>query len=604
MLMTSASSDHPFILSATVDFPDDVRYGRYSIERLIEMMDRLKGMGVTRVYWLYYGDVDPESNWAGNIFPRMQYGQEAIDDFGEPIRAAVPLAHERGIELYGVLKPYNTGTSMSTPEGSPNYTGQGLQRIGGEVVDAIPFTLNHPYTRMKRRTAPDLEELESVPVTKIKLFKADDSPTRVGAENIEMWTSPDNYRYERKNLSFEASELVGPSPKEVIDYYGDVVTTRGAPVRTLTLEGLDLTDKYILVTTGVTEGEPDFINTAVGMIEVYGSGDSPLPIVVATRSGMGHTTRNFRNEGLDFDNGFGPQQFFLDVDNGADLPFEDRGNWWRQTSTGGVIAFARGVNKYIPAMPCEVYPEVRKLWDGWVDRIIDAGVDGLDIRVSHHGSLVNEPYEYGFNEPVVDEFVNRYGHTPTDSEEDIRLLSELRGEHFTDFIQETSGKVQTAGKKMQVHLHTEAFRDDACHGQMMGFPANIYFDWKRWLNDGMVDGITLRTSWFEALESPSEDQAFRARLSYRLDDPVVEDALETAKRLGIPAYLNRYVDRAIGIDEYVEDLETTFHDDRFAGFDVYEFAHLARPLPGGSRLEEYRGRIGRITEKAKELGLV
>ncbi len=602
--MTSSSGNQPFILSATVDFPDDVRYGRYNTDRLEEMMDRLKGMGVSRIYWLYYGDVDPGSNWAVNIFQRMQYGQDAIGAFGEPIKAAVPLAHKRGIELYGVLKPYNTGTSRSTPEGSPDYTGQGLQRIGGEVVDAIPFTVNHQNTRMKRRRTSDMEALQSAPITKIKLYKADDSPTRVGAENLEIWTSANNYQYQHQDFPLEVVESVEPSPKEVVDYYGDVVTAKGAPVRTLTLEGLNLTDKYVLVSTSITEGEPDFINTAVGMIEANGADGEPLPIVVATRSGMGHTTRNFRDEGLDFDNGFGPQQFFLDVENGAELPHKDRGNWWRQTSTGGAIAFARGVNEYIPATPCEVYPEVRELWDGWVDRILDAGVDGLDIRVSHHGSLVNEPYEYGFNEPVIEEFVKRHGYQPTDSEEDMSLLSKLRGEHFTDFIQDTSTKVRAKGKKMQVHLHTEAFRDDACHGQMMGFPANIYFDWKRWLNDGMVDGITLRTSWFEALESPSEDQAFRARLSYRLDDPVVEDALETAKNLGIPAYLNRYVDRAIGIDEYVEDLETTFHDDRFAGFDVYEFAHLARPVPDGSKLEEYRGRIGIITEKARELGLV
>ena len=441
-----------------------------------------------------------------------------------------------------------------------------------------------------------------MPVRRIKLFKADESPTRITAENLEIWTSSNNYGYQRKEVRFDVVEAVEPSRREVIDYYGDVVTAKGAPVRTLILEGLD--DMYILVTTGIGDGEPDFINTAVGMIEANGPEPDPLPIVVATRSGMGHNVRDFREDGLDFDNGFGLQQTFLDVDNGSALRYEDYGNWWRETANGGVIAFARGANEYLPATPCEMYPEVRKLWDGWVDGIIDAGVDGLDVRVSHHGGLVNEPYEYGFNEPVVEEFARRHGRTPSDSTEDTRLMSELRGEHFTEFMSETSKRVRGAGGKMQVHLHTEAFRDDACHGQMMGFPANIHFDWKRWLSDGLVDGITLRTSWFEALESPSEDQAYRARLSYRLDDPVVEDALDTAKRLGIPVYLNRYIDRAIGIDEYLEDVETTLHDDRFAGFDVYELAHLARPVPDGTRLEEYKGRIGRITEKAKELGLV
>ena len=77
-----------------------------------------------------------------------------------------------------------------------------------------------------------------------------------------------------------------------------------------------------------------------------------------------------------------------------------------------------------------------------------------------------------------------------------------------------------------------------------------------------------------------------------------------AVEYNIPTYLNRYVDRAIGIDEYLKDLETTFFDARFAGFDIYEFAHLARPVPDGSRLEEYRGRLGAISQKTRALGII
>ena len=51
----------PFLLSATVDFPDDLQHGVYTLELLDDAMDQLKGMGVRRVYWNYYGDVDPHS---------------------------------------------------------------------------------------------------------------------------------------------------------------------------------------------------------------------------------------------------------------------------------------------------------------------------------------------------------------------------------------------------------------------------------------------------------------------------------------------------------------------------------------------------------------
>ena len=58
----------PFMLSATVDFPDDVGFGLYNEALLDEMMSQIKSMGVKRIYWLYYGDVDPQSYWAGTMF--------------------------------------------------------------------------------------------------------------------------------------------------------------------------------------------------------------------------------------------------------------------------------------------------------------------------------------------------------------------------------------------------------------------------------------------------------------------------------------------------------------------------------------------------------
>ena len=58
----------PFVLTATVDFPDDVGRGAYTPELLDELMATFAGIGVKRIHWLYYGDIDPDSYWAGSIF--------------------------------------------------------------------------------------------------------------------------------------------------------------------------------------------------------------------------------------------------------------------------------------------------------------------------------------------------------------------------------------------------------------------------------------------------------------------------------------------------------------------------------------------------------
>ena len=70
------SRTSPFVLSATVDFPDDVGYGTYTPELLDRMMVQLKELGVTRVYWLYYGDVNQDSYGAGKMIEnaRGPYG--------------------------------------------------------------------------------------------------------------------------------------------------------------------------------------------------------------------------------------------------------------------------------------------------------------------------------------------------------------------------------------------------------------------------------------------------------------------------------------------------------------------------------------------------
>ena len=68
---------------------------------------------------------------------------------------------------------------------------------------------------------------------------------------------------------------------------------------------LDLTDRYIVITTDFRDRTGDFTNTALGMIEAYGLGPDPIPIVVATRSAMWHSPRDFRSYGMEFDSGFG-----------------------------------------------------------------------------------------------------------------------------------------------------------------------------------------------------------------------------------------------------------------------------------------------------------
>ena len=71
-------------------------------------------------------------------------------------------------------------------------------------------------------------------------------------------------------------------------------------------------------------------------------------------------------------------------------------------------------------------------------------------------------------------------------------------------MREASSITRNFGKKIQAHIHTEIFRDNPVPGQIMGCPVNIFFDYQKWIDEKLIDSITLRSSWFEALEDPPD----------------------------------------------------------------------------------------------------
>ena len=610
----------PFKLSMTVDFFGDGGRGLYTPRTLDLMMREARRMGVTRVYWQYLGDLERDRYGAGTDMlrtPWARYGPRTLAAIGEPLEAAVGAAHRRGLEIFGVLKPYHTGMSATFPQGSPESDpATPMRRIGGSLQCFNPFMERFPHTRIQRRPLKGPTNLQAIPIRRIRLFKRDDSPTRIKAGNLEIWGSPDNYRYRRRRVRFRLEETVEPCFQKIRDYYGQTVTRKGDPVRVLSLTGLDLRDRYLVVATNFEAGPADFENTALGMIQVFGPDREPLPIVVATGDATWVRPRDFRTYGLEFDSGYGTRRFHLDGVCGPDAvgttPEESRTSSWHEHRAelgrgagGGFIAFARGKNDYLPAAPCEFYPEVQRLWRWRVNRMLEKGVDGVVLRVSAHGTLTDEPHEYGFNPPVVEAYRARHGVDIRREEFDPDLLAALRGESYTRFVRDASAMTRSVGKLFQVQVHTEAFRPDSVFGQLMGFPANIRFAWRQWLEEGLADAVTLRSSWYEAAEDPLDGSPpLRSKLTNVLADPVVQEVLAVTEDLGLPVYLNRYVARAVPIEEYVGDMEQIWRDHRFAGFDLYEFFHLARATPDGSRLVPVEDRMRHIRRKARELGLV
>lgn len=590
-------------LSVTVDIPDDFTKGPIDAARLAEMMATIQDIGATRVHWLYYGETDPADPRCGNIWDCYwaHHGKQTIAKLGEPLKAAVQAAKARDLEIYGVLKPYNGGLAGSFPAGSPEAgTASQHSRIGGTIVQLIPFLEAHPEMRVQRKPFA----VSAGPIREIRLTKADTSETRLRPEHLRIWVSENNYQYRPLDLVPTGTITVEPAKREVRDYHGNLITAQGDPVRVITLTDLAITAPYVVLISTFTTGTGDFRNTPQGMVEVFGDQGEPLDCVLATHASLWIKPRDFRTYGLEFDQGYGHLPIALDEpwqaasgDRWTHFKGEDEfadEAIFGHGQAGGFIAIARGKNAHHAATPCEAYPEVRELWLGWVTAMLDAGVDGIDLRISAHGSLSDEPEAYGWNPPVLAEYAKRHGPGPVDQAK----LAVVRGDFYTEFVRATSALVRARGKKLQVHLHAEAFRHNLVFGQQHGMPANVEFQWRRWLEEGLVDEVQLRTSWFEAAEDPlGAKETSRSKLTHALADPVATEMLQLAHEKQLPVTLNRYIGRAAGLPEYLDDIRTALQDGRIARFDVYEFFDLAQAsldqpglTPKGDRIAALKAR--------------
>ena len=541
-----AVTDDEFYLSVLVDFADDALGLHYTPEKVEQMMSIFKEMGIKRVYWIYYGGARCEMFWSGH--GSNENSRKTIASLGGmDMQVAVKAAKKAGLEIYGCIKPYDTGLSYTVPQGSPEASQyEGVPCLGGTALVVMKFVREHPEMRIKRKMADIPPNIDSIPICCIKLIKKDDSPTRIKKENIEIWTSSDNYQYKRKEINFTIREAVEKAEN------GKKLTAKGSPVRVIYIDGLNLLDKYILLTTNFKDSNGDFVNFATDMIEAYGNDERKLPVSIATEFAPWNPNRNFRTYGLEFDaGGFCEPKTYLDLDNSSSIK--------------GFIAFCRGKNEYNKGALCEAYPEVRQFWLSLVKDCLEAGVDGIDFRVQGHSTWTDEPFSYGFNEPIVKDYKNRYGVDILMEHYDPNLLADLRGEYYTEFLKDASSLIRSANKKMQVHIDTDLLSPNL-YLAAFTFPMNIKFDWEKWISEGICDEATLRS-----LEI-GPDQISTNTISHKV--------IAACWKKSIPLHFNRYIteicvsSKGSSFEELIREIEIIRGDGIFRSFILYEGANL------------------------------
>ena len=141
------------------------------------------------------------------------------------------------------------------------------------------------------------------------------------------------------------------------------------------------------------------------------------------------------------------------------------------------------------------YPEARKLViERYVDNLERYGYDGINFYTYVENCGIRYVDEFGFNQPIVDEFNKRY---PTvDLRKDKLTPSQkthwyrCRGRFVTDFLRELHTALAAKGKKLSMIL--DAKEPDYAQpwwGKKIAGTGLIHMDWRTWVAEGIVDEL-------------------------------------------------------------------------------------------------------------------
>jgi hypothetical protein len=228
------------------------------------------------------------------------------------------------------------------------------------------------------------------------------------------------------------------------------------------------------------------------------------------------------------------------------------GDGWRVSPVHGL---ARGKAPFMGGALCEAYSETRRYWLDCVRQLLDAGFDGVDIRLQCHSSMVTDYMNYGFNAPVVARYRELYGtdmnSIPMTPEVYLRVMK-IRGDYFMGFLEEAAALVRGRGARFLVHLKDahenplcDSDWDQLCHWTM----PKISLDWRRCVE--LADEITIKDYYYKQYKPA-----------------LAGGAKDYAATLGKKVWVHCYYGQGDGYDETF--LRSVEKDKRVSGILLYD----------------------------------
>ncbi|HWL54640.1 MAG TPA: hypothetical protein VNQ90_19525 [Chthoniobacteraceae bacterium] len=473
-----------FYLEVCVDFIDDLRAGPWTAETFDQLFREFESWGVKRCHWICYGG-SRDGWWYGARGVAGHHARLTFENVGDIFAQAVRSAHRYGIEIYALLKPFDMGFWPTHGEGTAEAAAEGKLRYnGGWIYWIADFAARNRQWITARKPALAGESTVGL-IQRIDLVKEDEKEASFHVGEVRLYVSDDNVGYRLYDGPMVREEVVEEYPVWEHTASGGRPTGRLRKASVLRMHGLAIASRYIAL--GVDGADGSFANDLLNLVHLFGEKGEERRLTYGLKArvpGSSATERpDFRSAGVEFDVWPGTAS--------AIFPgFDGIRARWALDSRERFLAVARGKETGPVAVFSPAFPEVRAWWLGWLKESLDAGADGIELRVrNHHGPLTWG--EFGFEKPVRDEFLRRHGVDLWETDDfDKEAWRRLRGEGYTQFLREARALALSYGKPMGLHL-SPTLNMEPDQGAAM----EIHWDWRAWLLEGLADSVTMKEIW-------------------------------------------------------------------------------------------------------------
>ncbi|MHB0934781.1 MAG: hypothetical protein ACYDCO_06415 [Armatimonadota bacterium] len=459
-------------LSVATDFYDEVVSNQcfYDKEQLTALMAYCRSLGAESLDWIV------DDMWA--LYDSYPGGFDLL-------QVAVDAAHAEGMTFHAVYKPFEgTLSHLTLPHTAPRFAGMPVREtLNGLVPIVRPFIAAHPECCLKRWPG---DEDPGGAIQTIRLVKGDDAPVTLRAEDITIWTSSTNGRFQPYQGRFTLETHCDWRP----------IFPLGRTCWIVSLTGLEIPagERYIEVrfSENAFAGQP-FRNAYTDLIELERQDGTVIPATTAAvPPPCEHYPRllakPYMMQLVRYAHHPLVQAWLAD----AEQMTADAGEMRDYTRTPGeagreyaldqcrFVSVARGKADSLPGILNPAYPEVREEWLRTVRFCIERGVDAVDFRVGYH-LPPQQQCAYGFNEPVLQALGGAV---------DLAGAARVMGEAYTHFLRQARELLHAHGKEIGVHLLTNFLlpRDEG-----LATPSRelIDFQWETWVAE-IADFAVLR----------------------------------------------------------------------------------------------------------------